>query len=212
MYVPNIITITRLFLVPVIVWLIVADKPFTAFVVFLFAGLTDALDGFLARRFGWQTELGAYLDAIADKALLMSVYAVLGFYGHLPAWLVILVVSRDILIIGAVMLGWLLDRAMALHPNLLSKLNTALQIALAVLVLAERGLALGWGDATAVFIWVTGATTALSAIVYLVDWLRHMARYDIDDRRRKAAEQIGHAPGKTLSGDGVDIDQFSTRA
>jgi len=143
-YVPNIITITRLFLVPVIVWLIVADKPFTAFVVFLFAGLTDALDGFLARRFGWQTELGAYLDANADKALLMSVYAVLGFYGHLPAWLVILVVSRDMLIIGAVMLGWLLDRAMALHPNLLSKLNTALQIALAVLVLAERGLALGF--------------------------------------------------------------------
>ncbi len=141
MYVPNIITITRLFLVPVIIWLIVADKPFTAFVVFLVAGLTDALDGFLARRFGWQTELGAYLDAIADKALLMSVYAALGFYGFLPAWLVILVVSRDILIIGAVILGWLLDRAMALHPQRLSKVNTALQIGLAVLVLAERGLA-----------------------------------------------------------------------
>src|SRR5258705_6000842 len=70
-YVPNIITVTRLFLVPVIIWLIVADKPFTAFVVFLVAGLTDAVDGFLARRFGWQTELGAYLDAIADKALLI---------------------------------------------------------------------------------------------------------------------------------------------
>lgn len=212
MYVPNIITITRLFLVPVILWLIVAEKPFTAFVVFLFAGLTDALDGFLARRFGWQTELGAYLDAIADKALLMSVYAVLGFYGHLPAWLVILVISRDILIIGAVMLGWLLDRAMALHPNLLSKVNTALQIALAVLVLAERGLALGWGDAIAIFIWVTGATTALSAIVYLVSWLHHMARYDIDDRRRKAVEQTGHAPARALSGDGVDIDEFSTHS
>jgi cardiolipin synthase len=192
-YVPNIITITRLFLVPVIIWLIVADKPFTAFVVFLVAGLTDALDGFLARRFGWQTELGAYLDAIADKALLMSVYAALGFYGHLPAWLVILVVSRDMLIIGAVMLGWLLDRAMALHPHLLSKVNTALQIGLAVLVFAERGLALGWAGYIAVFVWVTGATTALSAIVYLVNWLRHMARYDIDDRRRKAGQQPGTA-------------------
>lgn len=193
MYVPNIITITRLFLVPVIIWLIVADKPLTAFVVFLVAGLTDAIDGFLARRFGWQTELGAYLDAIADKALLMSVYVALGYYGHLPAWLVILVFSRDMLIIGAVMLGWLLDRTMPLHPHLISKVNTALQIGLAVLVLAERGLALGWADYTAVFVWVTGATTALSAVVYLVTWLRHMARYDIDDRRRKAGEQTGSA-------------------
>ncbi len=193
MYVPNIITITRLFLVPVIIWLIVADKPFTAFVVFLVAGLTDALDGFLARRFGWQTELGAYLDAITDKALLMSVYAALGFYGYLPAWLVILVVSRDILIIGAVILGWLLDRAMALHPQRLSKVNTALQIGLAVLVLAERGLQLGWGEYIGVLVWVTGATTALSAMFYLVSWLRHMARYDIDDRRRKTGPQAGSA-------------------
>ncbi len=193
MYVPNIITITRLFLVPVIIWLIVAEKPFTAFVVFLVAGLTDAVDGFLARRFGWQTELGAYLDAIADKALLMSVYVALGFYGHLPAWLVILVFSRDMLIIGAVMLGWLLDRTMPVHPHIISKVNTALQIGLAVLVLAERGLGLGWTDYIAVFVWVTGGTTALSAIVYLVSWLRHMARYDIDDRRRKAGEQTGNA-------------------
>lgn len=193
MYVPNIITITRLFLVPVIIWLIVAEKPFTAFVVFLVAGLTDAVDGFLARRFGWQTELGAYLDAIADKALLMSVYVALGYYGHLPVWLVILVFSRDMLIIGAVMLGWLLDRTMPLHPHLISKVNTALQIGLAVLVLAERGLALGWSDYIAVFVWVTGATTALSAVVYLVTWLRHMARYDIDDRRRKAGEQTSDA-------------------
>lgn len=194
MYVPNIITITRLFLVPVIVWLIVADKPFTGFVVFLIAGLTDALDGFLARRFGWQTELGAYLDAIADKALLMSVYASLGFYGHLPAWLVILVVSRDMLIIGAVILGWLLDRPMPLHPHLLSKVNTALQIGLAVLVLAERGLALGWGDYIFILVWVTGATTALSAMLYLVNWLRHMARYDIDDRRRRAGVEMSNVP------------------
>ena len=188
MYVPNIITITRLFLVPVIIWLIVADKPFTAFVVFLIAGLTDAVDGFLARRFGWQTELGAYLDAIADKALLMSVYVALGFYGHLPAWIVILVFSRDMLIIGAVMLGWLMERPMPMHPLFISKANTALQIGLAVVVLAERGLALDWTGYIAVLVWVTGATTALSAILYLITWLRHMARYDIDDRRRKARE------------------------
>ena len=81
------------------------------------------------------TELGAYLDPIADKALLVSIYVTLGFAGHLPAWLVIAVVSRDILIVGAVLLSWMLSRPMSLHPILISKANTFSQIVLAGLVL-----------------------------------------------------------------------------
>lgn len=187
MYLPNIITVLRLFLVPVVIWLIVTDQLFTAFVVFVVAGITDALDGFLARRFSWQTELGAYLDAIADKALLMSVYAALGFFHHLPAWLVILVISRDLLIMGAFILSWLLERGMSVHPHIVSKINTGMQIALAALVLAERGLP-EWTGLVGPLAWATGATTALSAMIYLISWLREMARYDIDDRRRKAGE------------------------
>ncbi|WP_088345505.1 MULTISPECIES: CDP-alcohol phosphatidyltransferase family protein [Rhodomicrobium] len=190
-YLPNIITVSRLFLVPVIIWMIVANELLAAFIVFLTAGLTDALDGFLARRFNWQTELGAYLDPVADKALLMGVYAVLGFYGHLPAWLVILVVSRDVLIIGAVMLSWLLHRTVAVHPLMISKINTAMQIGLAVLVLAEGGLQIGLGPYIFVLIWTTGLTTALSAGIYLVIWMRRMASYDIDERLKKSGPQPG---------------------
>jgi cardiolipin synthase len=174
-------------MVPVVIWMIVANEFYAAFVTVLFVGLTDALDGFLARRFRWQTELGAYLDPIADKALLMSIYGALGLLSHLPAWLAILVISRDVLIIGAVMLSWLLGRAVGVHPLLISKVNTAMQIALAVLLLAEKGLGLGWSTAIFVMIWTTGLTTALSAAIYLVDWLRRMAAYDIDERRQRDA-------------------------
>ncbi len=184
-YLPNFITVLRLFLVPVIVWLIVTDELFGAFLVFLVAGITDALDGFLARRFGWHTELGAYLDPVADKALLMSVYAALGFYHYLPAWLVILVISRDLLIIGAVMLSWLMSRAGSIRPLMISKLNTVLQISLAVLVLAEGGARIGLGSYIPPLIWMTGLTTGLSAAVYLVIWLRRMARYDLDERLKR---------------------------
>jgi cardiolipin synthase len=188
-YLPNVITVLRLFLVPVIVWMIVADQLLAAFVVFLFAGLTDAVDGFLARRFNWQTELGAYLDPVADKALLVSVYATLGFFGHLPAWLVILVISRDLLIIGAVMLSWLLGRAVEVRPLRVSKVNTAMQIVLAVVVLGEGGLAPGWPQIVEVLIWTAGFTTALSAAIYLVDWMRRMAHYDLNERREREAEE-----------------------
>lgn len=185
-YLPNIITVFRLFLVPVIIWLIVTDELLGAFIVFLAAGLTDALDGFLARRFQWRTELGAYLDPIADKALLMSVYATLGFFGYLRAWLVILVISRDVLIIGAVLLSWLLGRSVAVHPHMTSKINTTAQIALAMLVLAEGGLQLGWSTLVWALTWTAGFTTALSAAVYLVIWLQRMAHYDLDERRKQS--------------------------
>lgn len=188
MYIPNIITVFRLFLVPLIIWLIVSSNLLAAFIIFLLAGVTDMLDGFLARRFGWQTELGAYLDAIADKALLMSVYASLAFFGHLPAWIAIVVVSRDVLIIGAVMLSWLLDRAIEIRPLFISKVNTAVQIALALLVLANLGLAPGWDAFILPSTWFTGAITVLSAFCYIITWLKLMARYDIDEQMKKTKQ------------------------
>lgn len=184
-YLPNVISVIRLFLVPVIIWLIITHELFGAFLVFLAAGLTDAIDGFLARRFNWQTELGAYLDPLADKALLTSVYAALGFQGYLPVWLVILVISRDLLIIGAVILSWLLGRAVSIRPLFISKANTTFQIGLAVAVLAEGGMALGLAGYIGIMVWITGATTALSAALYLIMWLRRMARYDLDERMRQ---------------------------
>jgi cardiolipin synthase len=176
--IPNTLTLARIVLVPFIVWLIISHEMTAAFVLFMLAGFSDAADGYLAKRFGWHTELGAYLDPIADKALLVSIYVTLGFAGQLPVWLVIAVVSRDILIIGAFILSWMLSRPVTVYPLLVSKANTLFQIVLAGLVLAELGLGLGLDRLVAVFIWVTGALTIVSAAAYFWEWLKHMASYE----------------------------------
>ena len=186
--IPNGITVFRIFLVPVIVWLIIADQMQWAFYVLFLAGLTDALDGYLAKKFGLLTELGAYLDPIADKALLVSIYIVLGLSGHLPVWLVIAVVSRDLLIIGAIMLSWMLERPVKLRPLFVSKANTAFQIVLAGLVVADVGFELGLAGLTQIMVWITGMLTIVSAAVYLVTWSRHMATYDAEPEPVKLPE------------------------
>src|SRR5947207_11466831 len=108
--IPNLITLGRILLVPVMVWAIAAGEMRIAFLLFLAAGISDAIDGFLAKRFGMATALGAYLDPLADKAMIVSIYIALGIQEAIPRWLVILVVSRDIMIVSAVMLSWLMDR------------------------------------------------------------------------------------------------------
>ena len=178
MNIPNTLTLARIVLVPLVIWLIVTHEMTAAFVLFLLAGVSDAADGYLAKRFQWRTELGSYLDPIADKLLLMSIYVTLGFSNHLPAWLVIAVVSRDILIIGAFLLSWVLSRPVPVHPLMVSKANTLAQIVLAGLVLAELGLGLGLEELVAVLIPVTGTLTILSAGAYFLGWLKHMASYE----------------------------------
>jgi cardiolipin synthase len=176
--IPNSLTLARIVLVPLVVWLIIDQELTAAFLLFLLAGFSDAADGYIAKRYGWRSELGAYLDPIADKALLVSIYVTLGLAGHLPVWLVIAVVSRDILIVGAVVLSWMLSRPLTMHPLLISKVNTFAQIVLAGLVLAELGLGLGLEPVVKVLIWVTGALTILSAAAYFWAWLGHMAAYE----------------------------------
>ena len=121
MSIPNLITLARILLVPVVVWAIASGEMYFAFLLFLAAGISDAVDGFLAKRFGMKTELGAYLDPLADKVLIVSIYVALGITGVIPLWLVILVVSRDFMIVGAIMLSWLVDRPVAIKPHMVSK-------------------------------------------------------------------------------------------
>ncbi|MEM8644504.1 MAG: CDP-alcohol phosphatidyltransferase family protein [Pseudomonadota bacterium] len=180
MNIPNTLTFARIVSVPLLIWLIIDQDFFSAFVVFMLAGISDAADGFLAKRYGWRTELGAYLDPIADKALLVAIYVALGLSGHLPVWLVIVVVSRDVLIVGAVLLAWMMWRPVEVKPLAVSKINTFTQIALAALVLAQLGLGLGLGGLVSILIWITGGLTVLSAIVYFTGWLRHMMSYEPD--------------------------------
>jgi cardiolipin synthase (CMP-forming) len=172
--IPNLITLARILLVPIVVWAITAGEMRIAFILFLAAGVSDAVDGFLAKRFGMATELGAYLDPLADKAMLVSIYIALGIAQAIPRWLVILVVSRDIMIVSAVILSWLVDKPVKLRPLLVSKLNTVAQIALACVVMAALGFRF---NADIVIILLTALVTALTLLSiasYLGGWVRHM--------------------------------------
>jgi cardiolipin synthase len=172
--IPNLITLGRILLVPVVVWAIVSSEMLIAFLLFLAAGISDAVDGFLAKRFGMSSELGAFLDPLADKVLIVSIYVSLGIAGAIPGWLVILVVSRDIMIVGAVMLSWLIGSPVEMKPLTVSKLNTAAQIVFAGLVLGALGLRFDPGIALPLGMAVVTVLTLLSVGFYVAEWIRHM--------------------------------------
>ncbi len=173
--IPNLITIARLIAVPVIVLLVLNGEVGWAFVGFVLAGLSDAVDGAIARHVpGQASELGRLLDPIADKALLVSLFIVLAVEAEVPVWLAILVVSRDMLIVGGVILSWVADRPVPIVPLMVSKANTAAQIVYVTLALsvAWLGWQLGWAvDITAI---VVAVLTVVSAAAYLRGWLRDM--------------------------------------
>ncbi len=175
MNLPNIITVLRILCVPVVVWLISSENYFAAFWLFLAAGISDGIDGYLAREWNQRTELGAYLDAIADKALLVSIYVALAMVKTIPAWLTIAVVSRDVMIIGAVLLSWLMDKPVTIAPLKISKLNTVAQISFAAMVLGGYGYGITLGNMFIVGTWLVAALTVASVLFYLIEWLRHMS-------------------------------------
>jgi cardiolipin synthase len=175
MTIPNLITIARLIIVPIVIVMIMQGRWPAAFVLFVVAGVSDAVDGFIARRFDMRSEFGAYIDPIADKALLMSIFVTLAAAGVLPSWIAIVVVSRDLMIVSAVLLSWVMERPVEIKPLLVSKLNTAAQIGFAALILATKAFGVdlqGFEDAATV---VVAALTVASAGAYLAGWLRHMA-------------------------------------
>jgi cardiolipin synthase (CMP-forming) len=150
-----------------------------AFILFLTAGISDAVDGFLAKRFHMTSELGAYLDPLADKALIVSIYISLGISGALPIALVILVVSRDIMIVSAFLLSWLVGKPMPVRPLPVSKVNTVAQILLATLVLAEHGFSFDSGWVSTVLMALVAILTLLSVAFYLAEWVRHMNSFGV---------------------------------
>jgi len=176
--IPNFITLGRIISVPVIFWLLLTGQNQVAFFVFVCAGLSDAVDGYLAKRYNWTTELGSYLDPLADKLLLVSIFIALGVRSELPLWLVIAVVSRDILIVAAVLLAWLLDQPVRIKPLAISKANTAMQILLAATVLADQAFSFGLVNTRLALVWITGALTLVSLAAYLRAWFMHMTGYE----------------------------------
>ncbi len=169
---PNLITLARLLSVPLAIWLIISSDYGAAFWVFVAAGVSDALDGYIAKRFDRRTRLGALLDPIADKSLLMSVYVTLGYAGQLPDWLVIVVVFRDVMIVGGFVLIQASTPARQFDPLYISKINTTLQIVLVAFVLARLGLGAGDGPLTVILVSAVAVTTVLSGMSYFVRWAR----------------------------------------
>ena len=168
------ITMLRFVLVPAVVYWLLVGQWQLAFAGFLVAGISDGVDGFVARHFNQRSKLGGYLDPMADKLLLVSIFVVMGFLGELPLWLVIAAVSRDALIVCAVLLSTVIGNPVEMKPLMVSKANTAVQIVLASVVLAELAFAADFGPIRPALIVLSGLLTVASAGAYLVAWLRHM--------------------------------------
>ncbi len=162
----NIITFFRLCAVPLAFWLVLDRRIEAAFWLFLAAGLSDAVDGWLARRYGGNA-VGALMDPMADKALLVTMYITLAAVGELPVWLATLVVFRDILIVGGFAVLSVLGHAVAIHPIYISKLNTVLQIVLIGLSLLQGGFGLGIPGLIMLVTWAVVLTTLASVAAYV---------------------------------------------
>lgn len=171
---PNMITLARLVAVPATIWLILQHRLDLAFLLFLAAGISDALDGWLARVLNARSAIGALLDPVADKALLVSVYVTLAAIGVLPDWLAILVVFRDIVIVGGLALLWMLGSRPPIRPLWVSKVNTLLQILLVALALMAAGYGLAMQAVLELLIWGVATTTVISGLAYVVSSARQL--------------------------------------
>jgi cardiolipin synthase len=162
----NIVTFGRLCAVPLAFWLVLDRRIGDAFVLFVAAGLSDALDGWLARRYGGNA-IGALMDPVADKALLVTMYITLATVGTLPDWLAILVVFRDLLIVGGIVVLGVLGHGVQIRPLYISKLNTVMQIVLVAVSLLQDGFGVGIPRLQDILIWCVVATTLASGAVYV---------------------------------------------
>jgi cardiolipin synthase len=177
MSVPNLISLARLMAVPVMIYLILHGYYLAAFWLFVAAGVSDAIDGYIAKQMGQATVLGSYLDPLADKALLVGVYITMGQADLLPSWLVILVVFRDIVIIGGVVLLHISTDGVRMKPLVVSKINTAAQIILVTVVLSNLAFPqLEWSQFVSILIYLVTATTFASGAAYVVSCSRNVEK------------------------------------
>ncbi len=180
MNLPNLITFARICSVPLVVWLIVDSNLLAAFWVTLAAGLSDALDGIIAKRFNMITELGTFLDPVADKALLVCLFISLAYQDHLPVWITILVVFRDLLIVGGALMFHTITHSLTMAPLKISKLNTAVQLVLVVGVLGIEGFGFDAGNGVLYLSLIVALTTICSGTAYVYLWSLKAMAYEGD--------------------------------
>tara|TARA_R110002050_G_scaffold294841_2_gene453081 strand:- start:12800 stop:13345 length:546 start_codon:yes stop_codon:yes gene_type:complete len=172
MTIPNFISISRLILVPFIIWFIVSKLYVFAFWLFLVASISDAIDGYLARKFSIKSKLGSILDPLADKVLLVTVMITLGFSGVIPMWLVTLVVSRDLFMLMAYVFTRKHLQDQDVKPSLISKFNTTFQMSYVTLLLIDLAFNVQMPNMVyGVLIYLVAFTTTVSWIGYMRKWL-----------------------------------------
>lgn len=169
----NGVTAIRLVLVPFIAVALLNERFDQAFWMMIAAGASDAVDGYIARAFGHKSLVGAYLDPMADKLLLITTLGILTYEGHLPVWLMALVFGRDVAIVVTVAAFTLMKRVdLRMQPLFISKLTTFAQVALVVVVVANLAFDLEWSRLVTGLIWTVAAATAASWVAYFLEGLR----------------------------------------
>lgn len=169
-HIPNLITSLRIVLVAPFLWLLLEARYGAALLLFAIAGISDALDGFLAKHYGWTSELGGILDPIADKLLLLGAILTLGWLNELPIWLVVLILARDILIVGGAISYHFVIAPFQAAPLMISKLNTLMQLSLVLAVIANHGIMPLSIQLLKILIGLTALTTAWSGVAYVWRW------------------------------------------
>lgn len=174
MNLPNAITLLRILLVPALVWVLLVHNLNEALWIFLLAGLSDALDGFIAKRFHLTTRLGSFLDPAADKLLLVSSFICLAYLGLVPVWLALIVCFRDLLIVGGAITWQMLFGNLSMEPIFISKVNTFFQI-LYILAILWQAIDHHQGGLADILAWTVATTTLVSGIAYVFTWSRKAA-------------------------------------
>lgn len=169
---PNLISLLRLFLVPLIIWLLVTHRYPLAFLFFTVAAVSDLLDGLLARLLKSQSIVGRYLDPLADKTLLVGVFLTLGLKGLIPAWLVILVIFRDFIILGGALLTLFSHIRFEISPLWISKINTVFQLILVTFLLAQISFGKEYPALNIIMFIAIGITTLWSGGAYVKKWVK----------------------------------------
>lgn len=171
--IPNLLTMVRIVLTPLLVIFLIQGRYGRALITLLVAGITDVVDGIIAR--GWQqkSSLGAYLDPVADKLLVSSSFVALSVFHKLPPWLAVVVISRDVVILGGVVVLRLFEVKIPIEPSMLSKRATTLQVITIFLVLLWEFWTFPALVLTICF-WLTAALTILSGLQYLARGLRYL--------------------------------------
>ena len=198
--IPNVLTLLRIAAAPVLIILLRDHSYELALVVFIVAGITDGLDGYIAKRFNFVTELGAHLDPLADKIIIISAYSMLVWLGQIPFWLVTLVIFRDVVILGGYLVLMALDGDIPMLPTKISKTNTALQISLVIFVLLENTAWNFLPGFSTLLLYAVVATTIASGSQYVWVWaIRrsikqspvHAATSEKKEKREQASRTAG---------------------